>query len=368
MVRRKDIDYLVIAAMLLSGLYVASTGLVMDWFGLHRFVFHHYVGYAWAALAVLHVVLNWGRIRAYVRRRFVRPSARDLPTPEERTLILGRRELLVSILGVVGGFVLGRLVPGRQAAELSDATEVKYIQGDVGTFYHQWSKPGYSLARGVLFDWGGQPARYKTYPDAQRITLPDPHGYQGLSLEEAIETRRSIRDYRHESLSLEELSRLLHAAQGITAPRRGFRAAPSAGALYPIEAYAVVHDVAGLEPGLYHYAVLNHELEQLQDRNLRGVITIAGIGQEMLGQTQVCFVLSAIFQRLRWKYRERTYRYALLEAGHIGQNLYLAATSMGLGACAVGAFLDDELNDLLGLDGQEEAALYMISVGQGNQS
>jgi SagB-type dehydrogenase family enzyme len=84
----------------------------------------------------------------------------------------------------------------------------------------------------------------------------------------------------------------------------------------------------------------------------------------MLGQAQVCFVLSAIFQRTRWKYHERTYRYVLLEAGHIGQNLYLAATSMGLGACAVGAFLDDKLNDLLAVDGEEEAALYLISVGR----
>jgi SagB-type dehydrogenase family enzyme len=77
----------------------------------------------------------------------------------------------------------------------------------------------------------------------------------------------------------------------------------------------------------------------------------------------VCFVLSAIFQRLRWKYHERTYRYALLEAGHIGQNLYLAATSLGLGACAVGAFLDDDLNRLLGLDGEEEAALLVVASG-----
>ena len=89
-----------------------------------------------------------------------------------------------------------------------------------------------------------------------------------------------------------------------------------------------------------------------------------GIRHNLLKKKYEGNILSAIFQRLRWKYRERTYRYALLEAGHIGQNLYLAATSMGLGACAVGAFLDDELNDLLGLDGQEEAALYMISVGQ----
>jgi len=360
MVQRKDVDYLVIAAMLLSGLYVATTGLVMDWFGLHRFAYHQYVGYTWAVLVVVHLILNWSRVTAYLRRKFGHPSARELPTREERAPALGRRHLLISILGVVGGFILGRLIPSRQAG-----TEPDHIEGDIGTFYHQWSKPGYSPASGVLFDWGGQPPRYKSYPHAHRITLPDPHGYRGLSLEEAIETRRSIRDYRDEPLPLEELSRLLHAAQGITAPRRGFRTAPSAGALYPIETYAVVHDVLGLEPGLYHYAMLEHELKQLQAKNLRGAITVAGIGQEMLGQAQVCFVLSAIFQRLRWKYHERTYRYALMEAGHVGQNLYLAATSMGLGACAVGAFLDDELNDLLGLDGQGEAALYMISVGQG---
>jgi SagB-type dehydrogenase family enzyme len=161
-----------------------------------------------------------------------------------------------------------------------------------------------------------------------------------------------------------QLSRLLHAAQGITDQRRVFRAAPSAGALYPMETYALVHDVAELAPGLYHYAVVDHALEQLRVGNLRAEIMLAGIGQEMLGQAQVCFVLSAIFQRTRWKYRERTYRYVMLEAGHIGQNLYLAATSMGLGACAVGAFLDDDLNGLLGIDGLYEAALYVISVGK----
>jgi len=126
----------------------------------------------------------------------------------------------------------------------------------------------------------------------------------------------------------------------------------------------VVHDVATLHPGLYHYAVSDHALERLRAANLRGELLLAGIGQEMLGQAQVCFALSAIFQRTRWKYRERTYRYILLEAGHIAQNLYLAATSLGLGACAVGAFLDDALNKLLGLDGEQEAALYLISVGK----
>ncbi|GAB4540803.1 MAG: hypothetical protein Kow0063_31000 [Anaerolineae bacterium] len=359
MLRKRDFDYLVISAMLLSGLYVAVTGLAMDWFGLHRFAWHHYVGYTWAVLASMHLVLNWGRIQAYVRRRLQPLPERWVPAAEGPAPAAGRRALLISGLSIVGGFLLGRLIPGRLPA-----ITPRQAEGDAGLFYHQWSKPGYALAQNMFFDWGGRPALYKTYSEAERIDLPDPHGYRGLSLEEAIQTRRSIRDYVATPLSLEELSRLLHAAQGITDLHRGFRAAPSAGALYPIETYVVVHNVAGLEPGLYHYAVAGHALERLRAENLRAAITVAGIGQEMLGQAGVCFVLSAIFQRLRWKYRERTYRYALLEAGHIGQNLYLAATSMGLGACAVGAFLDDELNRLLGIDGQEEAALYIISVGR----
>jgi len=110
--------------------------------------------------------------------------------------------------------------------------------------------------------------------------------------------------------------------------------------------------------------VSHHELEQLRSENLRTQMMLAGLGQEMLAEAQVCLVLSAIFQRTRWRYHERTYRYVLLEAGHIGQNIYLAATSMGLGVCAVGAFLDDELNKLLGLNGENEAAIYLFSVGK----
>lgn len=361
---RKDVDYLVIAAMFLSGLYMAISGLVMDWFGLHRFAYHNYVGYAWATLALLHLTLNWRRATFYLRRRFGRSRGRGLVTREEPAPSLGRRAFLISTLAAAGGFILGWLIPGQGPMQLPEGDSTTIPKGDVGQFYHRWSKPGYTFPGGIVLDWGGQPERYKTYPDAERISLPDPRGYQGLSLEETVQTRRSVRDYSAGPLSLEELSRLLHAAQGITDPRRGFRAAPSAGALYPIETYAVVNDVAGLVPGLYHYAVTDHALEQLRVGNLRREIVVAGIGQEMLGQAQVCLVLSAIFQRTRWRYRERTYRYVLLEAGHIGQNLYLAATSMGLGACAVGAFLDDGVNDLLRLDGEQEEALYIISVGK----
>ncbi len=357
--RRKDLNYAVITAMFASGLYVTLSGLVTDLFGLHQFALHRYAGYACASLIVLHLALNWRRVAAYLRRRQERQE-RPAASPRERAPLPGRRQLLVSGLAAAEGFALGWLIPGRRMVELP------YEAADVGELYHQWSKPGPLTGQvlGAVLNWGGQPERYKSYADAERVALPDPHGYQGLSLEQAVETRRSVHDYSAESLSSEELSRLLHAAQGLTARRWGFRAAPSAGALYPIELYAVVHDVTGLEPGIYHYAVREHGLELLQTGNFRAAVMQAGLWQDFLAQANVCFVLSAIFQRARWKYHERTYRYVLLEAGHIGQNLYLAATSMGLGACAVGAFLDDDLNQLLGLDGKDEAVIYIVVVGE----
>ena len=344
--RRTDLDYLVIVAMLASGLYVTLSGLVTDLFGLHQFAAHRYAGYLCAGLAAVHLALNWGRVRAYLRSRLGRAkrgqrAERPPVLSRERAPLVGRRQLLLSGLAAAGGFALGRLIPRRRPAELPAGA------ADLGAVYHESSKPGGAQALGALLDWGERPPGTKSYPDAEQVALPDPRDIRGLSLEEAVEARRSVRDYAASPLSLEELSRLLHAAQGVTEPRLGFRAAPSAGALYPIELYPIIYDVAGLEPGIAHYAVQEHALELLQPGDFRAAVVRAGLGQAFLGQAGVCFVLSAIFQRTRWRYRERTYRYVLLEAGHVGQNLYLAATSMGLGACAVGAFLDDALNDLL---------------------
>jgi SagB-type dehydrogenase family enzyme len=298
------------------------------------------------------------KISAYLARlrrepdREAPPAGRPAGAP-----LLGRGGFIVSSLAAVGGFVLGWLVPNPPPAAPPPAT------ADVGVLYHRWSKPGYSPAMGTPSNWGQPPEPYKTYAGAKRIPLPDPHPYRGLSLEEAVQARRSRRAYSGQPLSLAELSRLLYAAQGITQPQGELRAAPSAGALYPIELYAVAHNVAGLEPGIYHYAAPAHELELVRQGDQRAAVTKAGAGQGHLGQAAVCFILSAVFQRTRWKYHERAYRYTLVEAGHIGQNLYLAATSMGLGACAVGTFLDDDLNGLLGLDGEEEAALLIITGG-----
>jgi SagB-type dehydrogenase family enzyme len=238
--------------------------------------------------------------------------------------------------------------------------------GDIGALYHQWSKPRLLSVLGTLADWGSRPAGYKEYPQAERIALPKPENFGGLPTPECIRRRRSVRDYTRQPITLDELSRLIYLTGGITGQRWGhrLRAAPSAGALYPIEIYPLIHRVEGLAPGLYHYAVREHALERLREADLRAEIARIGLMQEFLGQANLVLVFSAIFQRLRWRYRERSYRYALLEAGHLGQNVYLAATSMGLGACAVGAFIDDDLNALLGVDGEQEAALYMLAVGR----
>ncbi len=222
--------------------------------------------------------------------------------------------------------------------------------------------------RGVLGDVFGskpkKPPQYKTYPGSEKIKLPKPE-YRGMVLEQAIEQRRSVRNYSKKPITTAQLSQLLFAAQGITGKTYGqpLRSAPSAGALYPSEIYVVVNNVQDLPRGIYHYSVLDHALELIKAGDFRRKITDAGLEQEMLGDAAVTFVLSAIFDRLRCKYGERGFRYAYIEAGHISQNIYLQSVSLGLGSVCVGAFLDDKVNQLIDVDGRKEAAIYLHAVG-----
>jgi SagB-type dehydrogenase family enzyme len=208
------------------------------------------------------------------------------------------------------------------------------------------------------------PERYKSYPSASRIALKPPDVDRGPPLFEAMRNRRSIRDYVSTPITKEALSQLLWASQGITEGRHGLRTAPSAGALYPIETYLVVHRADEVPPGIYHYSVPRHELEQLEAGDFRAAIAEAALEQEMASEAGVVFVWSAIFARSKWKYRERAYRYVYLDAGHIAQNTALAATALGLGSCQIGALYDDEVNRLLHLDGVEESVVYMTAVGR----
>jgi SagB-type dehydrogenase family enzyme len=222
--------------------------------------------------------------------------------------------------------------------------------------------------RGVMGDMfrakPKQPPQYKVYPDADKVELPNPE-FAGMTVEQAFKQRRSVRDYSKKPVTKEQLSQLLFAAQGITAKAydKPLRAAPSAGALYPFEVYIIANNVQDLPQGIYHYSVLDHNLELVKSGDFRRQITDAGLGQQMLGDAGATFVLSAVFDRVCCKYGERGYRYVYIEAGHISQNIYLEAVSLGLGSVAVGAFSDEQVNKLLGVDGVKEAVIYLHPVG-----
>jgi SagB-type dehydrogenase family enzyme len=219
---------------------------------------------------------------------------------------------------------------------------------------------------GGYLDWRKKPGTYKIYPDAQKVDLPPPLARGEMNIWEAIGRRRSVRDFRQTPLSAAELSQLLWASQGVTkiVGDYGLRSAPSAGALYPIETYLSVQLVEDIEPGIYHYDVRGHRLDQLRAGDLRAPVAEAALDQGFLAEAAVVFAWTAVFARSKWKYKERAYRYVYLDAGHIAQNVALAAVGLGLGSCQVAALYDDEVNVILGVDGKEESIVYMTAVGR----
>lgn len=237
----------------------------------------------------------------------------------------------------------------------------------IGDRYHQETKyRRYSMAPGGL-DWSNQPALYKEFSHSlKRVPIQPPTLAAGKSLWEIIAERRSIREFSDDPIRFSELSQLLWATQGITLNAWGydFRACPSAGALYPIETYLVVNRVETIAPGLYHYRVKERELVLLREGRLGWDLSRAGLDQELLEAAGVVFVWTAIVERSKWKYRQRAYRYIYMDVGHIAQNLYLGATALGLGCCTVGAFFDEEVDQLIGIDGKNEISVYMGAVGK----
>jgi SagB-type dehydrogenase family enzyme len=142
-----------------------------------------------------------------------------------------------------------------------------------------------------------------------------------------------------------------------------FRACPSAGALYPVETYLVLNNVERIEAGIYHFNIPDNSLEQLQKGDFRLKIAQAALDQDMAFAANAVFVWTALFERAKWKYEQRAYRYVYLDAGHIAQNLALAAVALNLGTCQIAALYDEEINALLDIDGEEESVLYMSVVG-----
>lgn len=235
----------------------------------------------------------------------------------------------------------------------------------VGDRFQQGTK--YVVGRGLEGepDRGPRTELYKAYPKVVTVELPTPAPRLEFGLDEAFRTRKSIRRYTEEPMTVQELSYLLWAANGIQREERGrqFRTVPSAGAQYPIESYIVVNRVTDLAPGIYHYAVDRQVLELLAEGDHSDAVASAAFDQSMCAAAAVVLVWTAVIQRCRWRYGQRAYRYIYLDAGHIGQNAALAAVSLGLGSCQIAAFFDDQINEMVGVDGVEEAVVYMTSVG-----
>jgi SagB-type dehydrogenase family enzyme len=236
----------------------------------------------------------------------------------------------------------------------------------VGDTFQQETKYERGRLGGDRMDWSREPTPFKEYPNAPKVALDPPVFDKGAVLWEAMRRRRSVRDFARQSLSRADVSQLLWAAQGVTATQHGYalRTAPSAGALYPIETYVIVHAVETIAPGIYHYDVRAHALEQIKTGDFRLAVAQAALDQDMAYEAGLVFVWTALFQRSKWKYGQRAYRYVYLDAGHIAQNVALAAVALGLGSCQIGALYDDEVNALLGVDDKTESTIYMTVVGK----
>ncbi len=194
------------------------------------------------------------------------------------------------------------------------------------------------------------------------VALPAPRLHGTVSVEEAIAARRTVRGFADTPVSVEALGQLLWAGQGITEPSRGRRAAPSAGALYPLELYAVSGAVAGVPTGVYRYDPVSHRLDRVRGGDPRAELVSRGGCQAWLGKAPVLLVVTARFERTTVKYGERGIRYVHMEVGHAAENVVLEAIALGLVSGVAGAFGDEAVREVLGLP-RDVAPLYLIAVG-----
>ncbi len=200
-------------------------------------------------------------------------------------------------------------------------------------------------------------------PAMETIKLPKPNTKGATSLEETLLKRRSVRAYSEEPVTIEEVSQLLWAAQGITERTKGLRTAPSAGALFPLEVYIVAGNVTGLSKGVYKYRPYTHELVKVGNQDVRKELSRSALEQESIRDAPAVVVFSAVIERTSVKYGTRSTRYVHIEIGHAAQNVFLQAAALNLGTVVVGAFYDDDVKKIVGMDAKE-SALYLMPVGR----
>lgn len=217
-----------------------------------------------------------------------------------------------------------------------------------------------------------QPPLQQPYSrDCEKIELPQPEHFPEippLDFLALIELRASVRDYLKQPMPLLELSFLLWCTQGVKmvlGDKATKRTVPSAGSRHAFETYLLINNVEGLTPGIYRFLALEHTLTPVVvDPAAKQRIVDACLGQQFIGQAAVAFFWAADAYRMTWRYGERGYRYLHLDAGHVGQNLYLSAQAIGYGACAFATFDDDRLNRELQLDGEQQFVVYGAAVGK----
>ena len=208
---------------------------------------------------------------------------------------------------------------------------------------------------------------FKEYKNAPRIAL-DRNTSTGKQFDDVMLHRRSTRFFGRKPLLKKDISYLLEytyaAREKETMEFPGFyRPSPSAGALYPLELYPVIFSAHEIPKGIHHYHALTHTLEFLREGSFADCIADICLAQEFIKNSGACIAVTAVFDRTKGKYKDRGYRYVLLDAGHLLQNVYLAATALELPVCSIGGFYDDEFNELLDIDGVNEAVIYAVVVG-----
>jgi SagB-type dehydrogenase family enzyme len=220
------------------------------------------------------------------------------------------------------------------------------------------------------------PAIQKPYPkDASLVNLTKPEALRDISnmrLYDIIDQRRSRRAFSPEPLCIKDISFLLWATQGIRRvlnPAVALRNVPSAGARHSFETYLCIINVESLEQGLFRYLPIEHKLLRLsEDNNLAKKVIQATFGQTFCGQAAVVFIWTAVPYRMEWRYGLAAHKVIAIDAGHVCQNLYLACEALGLSTCAVGAYHQQEMDELVGVDGEDEFAIYLAPVGRRSSS
>jgi SagB-type dehydrogenase family enzyme len=256
----------------------------------------------------------------------------------------------------------------------------RFWEGDAGIFYNEFVKlrsfppmtgssspapPVTELSEGIF----APIPIIKCYAGKERFPLPEPV-VVSADFSDILLQRRSRREYNGESISLGQLSCLLKYACGVTGSAAGygyarlpFRTFPSSGGLQSCESYLFVNAVEGVPAGVYHHQPVDHALELLVSGSHARKLRAIAFDQPFLETASVVFALAGYYERLRWKYHERAYRYMCVDAGFVAENIYLTAEALGLGACAISGFADGSIEEILRIDGKNEMALLLLAVG-----